>query len=160
MNQYYLLQIYGNPISIEYFKNNMSEDLAYEITTRFPSWRVKIVISENIELKLIIKKIIATESKIESLKNKMSQDYTVYYKNKEHFVSIIDFDDNDTHEYIYELESTDTPMPESPKNQKNKIDNEKISTTTKNIHNKYNLLQTFYHLIVIISIVYINNYVL
>jgi hypothetical protein len=160
MNQYYLLQTYGNPISIEYFKNNISEDLAYDITTRFPSWRVKIVLGENIELKLMIKKIIATESKMESLKDKMSRDYTVFYKNKDTFISVTDFDDDDTHEYIYELESIDTPIPESPKNQKKEIDKEKISTKNKNIHSRYNLLHTFYHSIVIISVIYIVNYVL
>ena len=70
MNQYYLLQIYGNSDSIEYFNKNISEDQAYDITTKFPSWRVKIVLHNNLELKLIIKKIIATETKIESLKNR------------------------------------------------------------------------------------------
>jgi hypothetical protein len=90
----------------------------------------------------------------------MSRDYTVFYKNKDTFISVTDFDDDDTHEYIYELESIDTPIPESPKNQKKEIDNEKISTKNKNIHSRYNLLHTFYHSIVIISVIYIVNYVL
>jgi hypothetical protein len=161
MNQYYLLQIYGNSDSIEYFNKNISEDQAYDIITRFPSWRVKIVLHNNLELKLIIKKIIATETKIESLKNKMSEDCTVYYKDKDNFISITDFDQDDTQEYIYELELDDKLIPESPKNIKKTIDHELDKIPDNRYFNStYNLIHTLYHIGVIICIGYIINYIL
>ena len=160
MNQYYLLQIYGNIASTDYLINNINEDLAFDIATRFPSWRVKIVCGELIELQLHIKKIIATESKIETLKKKISEHYTVFCKNKENFISGIEYDQDDTHEYIYELESTDIPIPESPKNiKKESLDQKKVPKSV-DVNSKYNLLYTFYHLTVIISVIYIINYVL
>jgi len=161
MNQYYLLQIYGNSDSIEYFNKNISKDQAYDITTKFPSWRVKIILHNNLELKLIIKKIIATETKIESLKNKMSQDCTVFYKDKTNFISITDLDEDDTQEYIYELELDDKLIPESPKNIKKTIDNEVDKIPENRYFNStYNLIHTLYHISVIICIGYIINYIL
>jgi hypothetical protein len=159
MNQYYLLQIYGNPISIDYLTNNINENLAYDIVTRFPSWRVKIVCGENIELQLIIKKMIATETKIMSLKNKMSEHYTVFCKDKDNFISVTDFDSEDTQEYIYELESIDNPIPESPKNQKKEgvVNEKKLPSKTDTEHK---LLHTIYHVSVISLIIYIINYIL
>ena len=51
----------------------------------------------------------------------MSQDCTVFYKDKDNFISITDFDQDDTQEYIYELELDDKLIPESPKNIKKTI---------------------------------------
>ncbi len=160
MNQYYLLQIYGNPISIEYFECNINENLAYDIATRFPSWRVKIIHGETIELQLIIKKIIATESKIESLKSKMSEHSKVFYRNKDNFTYITNFDQDDIHEYIYEVESSTSSIPESPKNQKKETNTDEQLFEKKKTINKNEFIHALYYLTAIGIISYIINYLL
>ena len=91
----------------------------------------------------------------------MKKTLNIKPEDKDNFISITDFDQDDTQEYIYELELDDKLIPESPKNIKKTIGDEPDKIPENRYFNStYNLIHTLYHIVVIISIGYIINYIL
>ena len=94
------------------------------------------------------------------LKSKISEHSTVFYRNKDNFTYITNFDQDDIHEYIYEVESSSSSIPESPKNQKKETNNDEQLFDNKKTINKNEFIHALYHLTAIGFISYIINYLL